>query len=108
MRVSTDPNDKAYTEARPRVWLGEREILGWITADEFRRVVITADGPMFGAVRVERLLEAGVPSTEPVECTSSLSGICEKVAEPESAPDFTQPKVAVKPAAMSAKKRGKK
>lgn len=114
MRVSTDPTDPAYIDDRPRrVWLNDREIIGWTVADEFRRCVITPDGVLNGAVVIERLPEVGAAVVESVECVSSLSGISVKAEglapEPVSAASFAQPKVAVKPAAMTAKKRkGKK
>lgn len=122
MRVSTDPTDPAYIDDRPRrVWLNDREIIGWTVADEFRRCVITPDGVLNGAVLIERLPEVGALDVTtladnerkfmqaPVECVSGLSGISVKVEEatPEPVVTFTQPKVAVKPAAMSATKRKK-
>jgi hypothetical protein len=62
MRVSTDPNDPAYIDARPRkVWVNEQLIEGWTVADEFRRVVITPEKVHHGAVLIERLPDAPVP-----------------------------------------------
>jgi hypothetical protein len=56
MRVSTDPNDPAYVDARPRkAWVNDVLIEGWTVADEFRRCVITPERVYNGSVRVERL-----------------------------------------------------
>lgn len=69
MRVSKDKQDQAYSETadRRRVWCRDVEILDWITADEFRRVVIDATGKAHnGGVRVERLPEDSPPPEEPV------------------------------------------
>jgi hypothetical protein len=56
MRVSTDPADPAYIDARPRkAWCNDVLIEGWTVADEFRRVVITPDKVHHGSVLVERL-----------------------------------------------------
>jgi hypothetical protein len=61
MRVSTDPNSAHFIDARPRrVFVNDREVIGWTTADEFRRCVETPEGPLFGSVRIERL-----PGDEP-------------------------------------------
>lgn len=114
MRVSTDPTDPAFIDARPRrVWCNNVEVLGWLVADEFRRCVITAAGVMNGAVLIERLAEPGAEVVAPPpECSASLAGMLVKVEEaaPEvPAPTFAVPTVPVKAAAMSAKrKRGKK
>lgn len=58
MRISKDRDDKAYspTADQRRVWCNDQEVRSWITADEFRRVVVTSDNKvMNGPVRVERL-----------------------------------------------------
>jgi hypothetical protein len=56
MRVSTDPADPAYIDARPRkAWCNDVLIEGWTVADEFRRVVITPEKVHHGSVLVERL-----------------------------------------------------
>jgi len=58
MRVSTDPKDPAYIDARPRrVWCNDQLIDGWTVADEFRRYVITPQKVHHGSVLVERLSE---------------------------------------------------
>lgn len=59
MRVSKDPDDKAYspTADQRRAWCNDQEILNWVTADEFRRCVITAEKVHNGSVRIERLPE---------------------------------------------------
>lgn len=112
MRISTDPSDPAFIDERPRrVWVNEKEIQGWITADEFRRCVVTAEGAIHGSVLIERLPEPGTPVVEaPAECVGGLSGVFVKVEEPAPAPSFAVPTVAVKPAAMKApsRKKGKK
>lgn len=64
MRVSKDQGDKAYspTASQRRVWWNDQEVANWVTADEFRRVVVTADGQVHnGSVRVERLAEDSPP-----------------------------------------------
>lgn len=56
IRVSTDPQDPAYIDARPRkAWVNGVRIEGWTVADEFRRVVQTPAGNIHGAVSIERL-----------------------------------------------------
>ena len=75
MRVSTDPNDPAFIDARPRkVWVGERLIEGWTVADEFRRVVITPEKVHHGAVLIERLPDAPKPERkQPEGCTEDCN-----------------------------------
>lgn len=68
MRVSKDPGDKAYSETagQRRVWYRDQEVLSWITADEFRRVVITSDNRVLnGPVLIERLASDAPPPSEP-------------------------------------------
>lgn len=115
MRISTDPTDPAFVDARPRrVWVNEKEITGWVTADEFRRCVTTSDGVLNGSVLIERLPEPGAPVVDdPVECASSLSGIMEKVPEEHAAdpaPSFAVPSVPVKaaPVARTQSKKSKR
>lgn len=75
MRVSKDPNDKAYepTAASRRVWSNDQEILDWVTADEFRRVVITSDGQVLnGAVRIEQLWPGNYPEPLVTETSTEL------------------------------------
>jgi hypothetical protein len=62
MRVSTDPTDPAFIDARPRrVWCNDAEVADWTVADDFRRCVITSDGKVHhGAVRIEQLPAEGV------------------------------------------------
>lgn len=67
-----------------RVYLNEVEILDWIVADDFRRVVETPNGARFGAVRIE--LE-GHEAAEPIDTpaampSNSLSGIFVPVPKP--------------------------
>lgn len=60
MRVSQNPDDKGYspTAEKRRVWVNDKEIVGWETADEFRRVVVGLDHKVYnGSVRIERLEE---------------------------------------------------
>lgn len=53
MRVSTDQSDKAYTEVPHNVWCNDKPIDDWVTADDFRRCVITRDGTVHnGSVRI--------------------------------------------------------
>ena len=101
MRVSTDPTDPAYIDARPRkAWCNDVLIEGWTVADEFRRVVITPEKVHNGSVRVERLPEDG---SEPVAEVSfppidtCFSGMfvhvpdAPKAAEPVAAPPAPTP-----------------
>ncbi|MBT2326124.1 hypothetical protein J7E62_27730 [Variovorax paradoxus] len=65
MRVSTDPTDPAYIDARPRkAWCNDVLIEGWTVADEFRRCVITPEKVHNGAVLIERLPELGAITAE--------------------------------------------
>ena len=63
MRISKDPDDKAFspTAGERKVWHNDREVPNWITADEFRRVIVTPEKVLNGAVRIERLAEDGAP-----------------------------------------------
>jgi hypothetical protein len=76
MRVSTDPTDPAYIDARPRkAWCNDILIEGWTVADEFRRVVITPEKVHHGSVRIERLgnvIEPWLPSLETVDGLSPI------------------------------------
>jgi len=62
MRVSTDPNDAAYIDDRPRrVTINDRPVDNWLIADEFRRCVILKSGTVLnGSVWIERLPPDGV------------------------------------------------
>lgn len=109
MRVSTDPSDPAYVDDRPRrVWLNDREVDGWITADEFRRCVVTATGALHGSVLIERLPKVGEPVAEPAPTLDiGLSGISvAAAADPEPTTSFA-PHVVV-PVIAKAGKRDKK
>ncbi len=56
MRISTDPTDQHYIDARPRrAWCNDVLIEGWTVADEFRRCVITPTKVHNGSVMIERL-----------------------------------------------------
>ena len=59
MRVSKDKNDSAYDARERKVFLNDKEFTGeWVTADEFRRAIVLADGKaLFGNVHIERLPE---------------------------------------------------
>lgn len=84
MRVSIDPSDPCCDERPRRVWVNEVEIGGWISADEFRRCVVTATGVVYGAVRIEQLGEPGAPVVEtPIEASSSLAGMLVPVPKSE-------------------------
>lgn len=98
MRVSTDPADPAYIDARPRrAWCNDLLIEGWVVADEFRRYVITADGKVQnGAVLVERLPAmqevagdgSGVPLPPAEDCPSmGFVGVFEHVPDAPKAPE---------------------
>jgi hypothetical protein len=82
MRISTDPKDPAFVDARPRrVWCNDVLIEGWIVADEFRRVVITPDKVHHGSVMIEQLPENGEPPSPPPSApiSGSFSGMVEAV-----------------------------
>lgn len=105
MRISIDPTDPAFIDARPRrVWVNDAEVHGWIVADEFRRCAITATGIINGAVRIERLDEPGAPAAEaPAEASTSLAGMFVPVVDAApavevveaTAPSFAVPTVPV-------------
>jgi hypothetical protein len=91
MRVSTDPADPAYIDARPRkAWCNDVLIEGWTVADEFRRVVITPDKVHHGSVLVERLPAPGAePAPEaPAMVDAGFSGMFVSVpdAKPAAVP----------------------
>jgi hypothetical protein len=102
MRVSTDPADPAYIDARPRkAWCNDQLIEGWTVADEFRRVVITPEKVHHGSVLVERLPAPGdEPAPEaPAMVDAGFSGMFVHVpdAKPAAAPEPV-PAPAPKPA----------
>ncbi len=110
MRISTDPTDPAYIDDRPRrVWVNDSEVLGWITADEFRRCVVAVDGVKHGSVMIERLLPVGEVAAEPPPvCNTGLVGVFVKIEEPEAMPSFAPAAVVpVKPVPPSKNKRKK-
>jgi len=57
MRVSKDPKDVAYDPRERKVFVSEKPVENWISADEFRRVVVCTDRTIFGDVYIERLPE---------------------------------------------------
>lgn len=62
MRVCTDNKDDPHYDPRPRrVWVRDREVMEpWVSADEFRRVVVLASGEVLnGAVHIEKLKDTG-------------------------------------------------
>jgi hypothetical protein len=68
MRVTTDPADEHFSAEPRRVWLNDKEVPDWRVADEFRRVVILADGSVRnGAVCIERVASdrPAAPAPEP-------------------------------------------
>jgi hypothetical protein len=93
LRVSKDPNDKAFsrTADQRRVWCNDREIHNWVSADEFRRSVVTKDGKALnGSVRIERLPEdspqpiavpESIVAAMPIDCGFASAGM---VPEPKS------------------------
>jgi hypothetical protein len=82
MRVSTDPTDKGYTTTPYNVWCNDRPIDDWVSADDFRRCVITKDGKVHnGSVRIEAV-GAAQPAAPAVN--TGFSGVFE--AEPKAAP----------------------
>jgi hypothetical protein len=91
IRISHDPQDKAYDPdaGLRRVWCRDVLIEGWVTADEFRQVVITADGTVLhGPVLIEKLQKDRPPEPEPVpEVTINLGfshGMFAPVIEPKA------------------------
>jgi len=57
MRVSKDPKDAAYDPRGRKVFVSEKPVENWVSADEFRRVVVCTDRTIFGDVYIERLPE---------------------------------------------------
>ncbi len=59
MRVSKDKTDAAYDPRDRKIFISEKQVSGnWVSADEFRRVVVMDDGKaIFGDVYIERLPE---------------------------------------------------
>jgi hypothetical protein len=98
MRVTTDPTDPHYSAAPRRVWCQDVEIADWTVADEFRRVVITADGKVHnGAVRVERL-ECDKPAPTPAPAVAEPEGfvqVFEHIPEAPAATPAPSPEPAV-------------
>jgi hypothetical protein len=96
MRVSTDPADPAYIDARPRkAWCNDVLIEDWTVADEFRRVVITPDKVHHGSVLVERLPAPGAePAPDaPAMVDAGFSGMFVHVpdAKPAAVPAVPLP-----------------
>jgi hypothetical protein len=86
VRISTDPADKGYTTTPYNVWCNDRPIDDWVTADDFRRCVITKDGKTLqGSVRIEPV-GAAKPAA-PVN--TGFVGVF--VAEPKAAPQQQAP-----------------
>lgn len=118
MRISTDPNDPAYVDERPRrVWCNDIEVAGWTVADEFRRCVITADGKVYhGSIRIERLqdgeVEAETPAAE-MPFNACFSGVFVNVPdmkpEPESIEQASRVAAVITPvAAPNFKSKGRR
>ncbi len=110
MRITKDPTQTGQFDDRPRrAWVNDREIHGWIVADEFRRVVITADQVYNGAVRIERLPEVGQPAAEPAaEVRSDITGMFVAVPDPKpEAPKVEAPKPQPNPVPKFSPKAGK-
>jgi hypothetical protein len=111
MRVSTDPNDPAYIDARPRkAWVNDILIEGWTVADEFRRCVITPEKVHNGAVLIERLTDAEVePEVPAVEVPiDSMTGMFEYVPDAKPAPvaaPAAEPVAAPEPTKKAGKSR---
>lgn len=105
MRIAKDPADPAYIDDRPRrIWVNDREVLDWTVADEFRRVVQTPTGNLFGAVMIERLPEPGEPETpEQEELSTSICGMFVHAPDPKP-----EPAPAAQPAKPAAKSTGKR
>jgi hypothetical protein len=111
MRITKDPNDTAHFDDRPRrVWVNDREILDWTVADEFRRVVQTANSVHNGAVRIERLPEPGAPVVEPAPVAGTdLTGMFVAVPDPKpEAPKVEEPKPQANPVPQYSPKAGKR
>jgi hypothetical protein len=101
MRISTDPNDPAFLDDRPRkVWCNDVEIEGWTVADEFRRCVITPTKVHNGSVRIERLADDYVPNftvappAPPIH--AGFTGVFVNDKPPAPTPAPTQPPVPAK------------
>lgn len=110
MRVTRIPGDHHDIGDRPcTVYLNNVPVTDWIVADDFRRVVETAEGPRFGSVRIDMQPQTTVPAEE---AATHLCGIL--VAEPkpeaptieivEAEPEPQKPAVPVKPRPTSRRK----
>lgn len=77
MRVSKEKNDAAYDARDRKVFISEKQVLGnWISADEFRRVVVMDDGKaIFGDVYIERLPEVAPSFVEPENKTEKAEKV---------------------------------
>jgi hypothetical protein len=65
MRVTRIPGDHNDIGDRPcKVYLNEVPVADWIVADDFRRVVETADGARFGSVRIDLQPQTDEPAEE--------------------------------------------
>lgn len=87
MRVSKDPSDAAYDARDRKVFISEKQVSGnWVSADEFRRVVVMVDGSaIFGDVYIERLPEVGKQNDKPQEIASENDNKAEpSFVEPEN------------------------
>lgn len=113
MRVTRIPDDFNEVGDKPCcVWLNEVEILDWIVADDFRRVVETADGARFGAVRIDMQAQGCVPAEE---AATHMCGMFVPEPKPEApaieiveaAPEPVKPAAPVKSQPMSRRKRRK-
>lgn len=82
MRVTRIPGDHNDIGDKPcRVYLNEAEITDWTVADDFRRVVETADGARFGSVRIDMQPQAAEPA---VEAATHLCGVFVPDPKPEA------------------------
>jgi hypothetical protein len=111
LRVSTDPNDPAYVDDRPRrVKCNDVEITDWAVADEFRRCVIRKDGRVInGSVWIERLAaepeaEVQIASVTPIT-DAGFVGMFVNVPDVSPVPMEPAKVEAPKPAPVKAKKR---
>lgn len=103
MRVTRIPGDFNDIGDKPcRVWLNEVEVLDWIVADDFRRVVEMPEGPRFGPVRIDMQPQASEPAEE---AATHLCGMFVPEPKPEAPaieiveaePEPVKPTTPVKP-----------
>jgi hypothetical protein len=111
MRVTRIPGDHHDIGDRPcNVYLNEVPVVDWIVADDFRRVVETADGARFGSVRIDMQPQADEPAAEAATHLCGMFVVEPKPETPaieivEAEPEPAKPVAPTKPRAPRRKAR---